>query len=85
MHAHRMTLEERRALVVKDIVDAEANFEPGTVAGQLFEFFKWVQENTDTFDRVMVEIMLEDNKTDPKILHFEDSDIKEMVNEYLAG
>lgn len=78
-------LEEARKRVIQDIVDDEANFAPYTVSGNLFSFFKWLQDNTDTFDPVMVELALDTAKSQSKRpnLKFTDDEIKGFVNDYL--
>jgi hypothetical protein len=82
-----MTLEERRDLVIKDIVDDEENFAPGTISNTCLEFFKWVQTNTDVFDSTMVSEMLYDAlNTKPyneDVLKVDEETIKDFVKGFL--
>jgi hypothetical protein len=83
--AHEMTLDERRRVFLRDVVNAEANFAEGTVARQFLDYHRYLQTNTDLFDTVMVRLMLEANPEDRNALRLNDEAIKEIVNTYLAG
>lgn len=79
--AHEMSLDERRALVVKDIFDDENNFVVGTISWQLLRFYQWLQTNTDTFDAVMVRMTLDGGDS----LMRDDEEIKELVRLYMQA
>jgi len=78
-----MTLKERQALVMKDILSAETNFEEGSVSRQYLDFFRWLQDHTDIFDPVMVAITMDGQEGNRNALRFTDEAMKELVNTYL--
>jgi hypothetical protein len=84
-HGHEMTLDERRAFFLKDIVHAEENFAEGTVSRQFLDFFKYLQTNTDLFDTVMVRIMMDASPDNRNALRLPENEIKELINTYLEG
>jgi hypothetical protein len=83
--AHEMTLDERRALFMRDVVHAEDNFAEGSVSRQYLDFFKYLQTNTDLFDTVMVRMVLETDPQNRDALRLNDEAIKEIVLQYLDG
>lgn len=74
------SLEERRALIIGEITDeVKAGDAAIYTRNDLVKFFNWLTTNTDTFDRVMVEIEREHGES-----HTLDADLVEgLVEEFV--
>jgi hypothetical protein len=87
-HTDKERLEAGRKQVIDEIVKDEESFAPHTVSGNLLEYHRWLQNNTDLFDPVMVSIVMSmaarGGDMDRNVLKLSDDELKEHVRAYLS-